>query len=128
MKNNELRTRLKTLETKLDTMSQAQHLQLENKEEVSFLPQVSTCNRFTPLEADSVVKHSENDDAETFGKQASNDQVKQEMLFIMDSHGNGLDPQKMYRRIKSEIVVLQKGEKNINGAKKSAKTWKHLAI
>lgn len=33
MKNNELRTRLKTLETKLDTMSQAQHLQLENKEE-----------------------------------------------------------------------------------------------
>lgn len=35
----------------------------------------------------------------------------------MDSHGNGIDPKRIYKNKDAELIILGKGEKSINGAK-----------
>ena len=58
-----------------------------------------------------------NSELETFDK-TINEIDECEIRFIMDSHGNGLDAKKMYRYKQTEIIILNKGEKNIKGAGK----------
>lgn len=51
--------------------------------------------------------------------------------FIMDSHGHGLVPQKIYRNKKLDVTVLPQGKKNFSGViehLEKSKTPKHFII
>ena len=38
------------------------------------------------------------------------------MFKVIDSHGNGIDPKKMYKNKNFKMTILRKGENNIKGA------------
>jgi hypothetical protein len=75
----------------------------------------------------------ENTKEETNLKKTERVNEIEEIHIIIDSHGNGISAQKMYRNKKAKVTVLPRGEKTIAGAQKYCKYHilvppKHLVI
>ena len=82
---------------------------------------VSTKNRFEALLTDSdnedmTIKQPNNDVNLTNIQQQETETI--DALIICDSHGNNLNEEKLYKYRKVKVCVLDKGEKNLQGAKK----------
>lgn len=58
-------------------------------------------------------------------------QTSDNIHLVIDSHGNGIDPKKMYKNKDFKMTILRKGENNIKGAQSfcsSNSLPKHLII
>ena len=122
--NHEIKLRVSELELQLESMT----IKLSGQ---SKLVPVPTHNRFDTL---SVHSNSEEnlfmeDNREL--KQNTSSLEQNDIHFIMDSHGNGIDTSKMYKSKDIQLTILGPGEKNIKGAGKfcsSHRLPKHLII
>ncbi|VDI07899.1 Hypothetical predicted protein [Mytilus galloprovincialis] len=105
--NMTLKSNLKMLEEKIQSL-------MEHKTQ-DVIPQVSTSNSFSLLADHN--NNISNDEKETELKAPISNQHHCEIRFVMDSHGNGIDPKRIYKNKDAELIILGKGEKTINGAK-----------
>ncbi|CAG2241077.1 unnamed protein product [Mytilus edulis] len=119
--NMTLKSNLKMLEEKIQSL-------MEHKRQ-DVIPQVSTSNSFSLLADHN--NNISNDEEETELKAPISNQPHCEIRFVMDSHGNGIDPKRIYKNKDAELIILGKGEKSINGAKNycdSHSSPKHLVL
>lgn len=93
---------------------------------------VVTCLRNNVQEDGIQIKTKEENHVPNRNPTKSNlDKKNLTIEFIMDSHGHGLVPQKIYRNKKLDVTVLPQGKKNFSGViehLEKSETPKHFII
>jgi hypothetical protein len=122
--NHNMKLRLAELEHLLDSMT----IKLPEHSQPVRVPMH---NRFNILSDDTNSKENLCTEDNRESKQNTENKEPNDIHFIMDSHGNGINSSKMYRNQKIHMTILGSDEKNIKGAEHlcaSHKLPKHLII
>jgi hypothetical protein len=122
--NHHMKLRLTELERQLDSMT----IKLPGHSQPVTVP---IHNIFDILSDDTNSEENLYAEDNRESKQNTENMEPNDIHFIMDFHGNGIDSSKMYRNQEIHMTILGSGEKNIKGAENfcaSHKLPKHLII